>query len=140
MVSQWNHVHQLFNDLETFTRQDRDVGPRVRRRQRPDWTSTDVDESPEALTVTMDVPGLTSEDVSVSVGELVLTISGSRERPERPEGEQRHAGRRFGSFSRTLQLGSGLDPSETHAQVSEGVLTITIPKLPERQPHRVQVH
>jgi len=139
MLSHWNHINQLFHDLEHYTRQD---GARSERRdgRRTDWTATDIHEGAEALTVTMDVPGLTSEDIEISVEDHVLTIGGRRERPEWPEGTERRAQRRFGEFTRRFRLGPTLDPSETHAQVSDGVLTVTIPKLPERQPHRIQVH
>ena len=145
MVSHWNHINQLFNDLNTYAHQDADWARRSEKRRHGrqsegGWTSTDIHEGAEALPVTMDVPGLRSEDIEVSVEDQVLTISGQRERPEHPEGQQRHSGRHFGRFNRSFRLGSVLAPNETHAEVSEGVLTVTIPKLPERQPHRVEVH
>jgi HSP20 family protein len=143
MLSHWNHLNQLFNDLETYARQDVDTGKRSRKRHpqpQSDWTSTDIHEGSEALIVTMDVPGLTSDDIEVSVEEHILTISGQRERPEQPEGTQHRSGRRFGGFNRRFRLGAALEPNGTHAQVADGVLTVTVPKLPERQPHRVEVH
>ena len=143
MLSHWNHLNQLFNDLETYARQDVDAGRPSRNARghlESGWTATDIHEGVEALVITMDVPGLTSEDIEVSIEEQILTISGERKRPEQPEGTQRRSRRRFGSFNRRFRLGAALNPGETHAQVAEGVLTLRIPKLPERQPHRVEVH
>ncbi len=98
----------------------------------------EIEESDDAVTVTADLPGLEEKDLEVSLDENVLTVSG--ERTEETRDEKRHrilSERRYGSFRRSFELPSGLEPDQVKASFKRGVLTITIPRKPEaRAPSR----
>jgi HSP20 family protein len=102
----------------------------------------DVLVSDEGVTVQMDVPGLSHEDLDIQLENDTLTIRGERRFPyELREGERvwRHIERRFGRFARTLRVPGGMDPNAVEASLSDGVLSLRIPKPESLKPHRVEV-
>ncbi len=141
MLTHWNHINRLLNDFADVAGNTAwpaaTTAPSVGLQAC--WAATDVRESDEALTLTMDVPGLSSDDVQVIVEDRVLKITGSRPKPKSEEVTIHRAERRFGSFSRSFRLGPKLNPSETTADVAEGVLTVSIPKSPESKALHVEV-
>lgn len=90
----------------------------------------DFSESDAAVTLTADVPGMTDEDIEVSVENGVLTIKGEK-KSEREEKDENFylSERRFGSFSRAFRLPEGVKQDEITATFDKGVLTVTMPKL-----------
>ena len=95
----------------------------------------DVDESDEAYTVRADLPGLEEKDIQVSLEEGVLTIHGKLE-SEKDEDRPgvRWVERARGSFRRAIQLPAEIDVAKVTASYRQGVLTVTLPKLPEAKP------
>jgi HSP20 family protein len=51
----------------------------------------------------------------------------------------RHVERRFGRFERSLRVPGGFDANAVEASISEGVLTMSIPRPEQPKPHRVQI-
>ncbi len=100
----------------------------------------DVVEAGDDFVLRADLPGLTEQDVKIELEDDVLTISGERkaEHEERKEGYYR-VERASGSFSRSLTLPGGVDPTAVHATFNHGVLEVRIPKPAERQPHKVAI-
>lgn len=100
----------------------------------------DVAEVGEHFVVTMDVPGLTSEDVLIEAQDRVLRISGER----RQERTDEHASyfrmeRGYGAFERTLTLPKGVDAEGIEASFDLGVLELRIPKPAEVKPRRIAI-
>jgi len=95
----------------------------------------DVDESDEAYTVRADLPGLEEKDIQVSLEEGVLSIQGKVE-SEKEEDRKgvRYAERARGSFRRAIRLPAEIDAAKVTASYRQGVLTVTVPKLPEAKP------
>ena len=78
--------------------------------------------------VTLDVPGLKKEEITVEVGDEHLILRGERkhETEEKKEGYFKTE-RTYGSFYRALPLPEGVKPEEAKAKLTDGVLTITMP-------------
>ena len=95
----------------------------------------DVSESEAAYTVRADLPGMEEKDIQISLEEGVLTISGKVE-SEKEEDRKglRYAERVRGSFQRAIELPAELDESKVAASYKQGVLTVTLPKLPAPKP------
>ena len=95
----------------------------------------DVTESDEAYTVRADLPGLDEKDIQVSLEEGVLSIQGKVE-SEKDENERgvRWVERARGSFQRAIELPADIDAGKVTASYKQGVLTVTVPKLPEAKP------
>jgi HSP20 family protein len=107
--------------------------------------SLDVKESKDAYTVQADLPGMERKDITVSVEDGVLSVSGSRkaehqtESPKDAEESWLRVERRWGSFERRLNLGDGVDLGKVSAEYKDGVLTVTVPKKESAQPRQVEV-
>ncbi len=100
----------------------------------------DVKETANAFPIHADLPGMKPEDLDVKITENRLSIEGKREAKKSEKGERFYTYERtFGSFTRSFTLPAGVAADKIDAQLSEGVLSITIPKKPEVQPKQVDV-
>jgi HSP20 family protein len=103
------------------------------------WTpAVDLCETADAFIVTAELPGLSRDQVRIEVHDGRLTLQGRRD--ARVPCEQYHQVERgHGEFSRTFMLPPSVDPAGTVADLKNGVLTITVPKAPDRGSRRVDV-
>jgi HSP20 family protein len=85
-----------------------------------------------------EVPGIAPEQLGVTVEHRRLTISGERKPPE-GSGAHHRRERRFGRFSRTIQLPEELDPEKGSAGCHDGVLTVHIKRREETKPRKIEV-
>lgn len=103
------------------------------------WTPlVDVYETAEAYLIVVELPGLGSDDFDVQATDEQVTIRGRR--GGRPgDGRYIHVERGHGSFSRTFSFPQRLLVPDIAADFREGLLTVTIPKLPRPKAVRVDV-
>jgi HSP20 family protein len=99
----------------------------------------DVRASDSEVALVCDVPGVKQEDLEITLSNRVLTIKGARRFDGAQQAEQVMLGRAYGSFSRSYTLPEALDEEKLAAELSDGVLTIRIPKLPKAQPRKIQI-
>jgi len=100
----------------------------------------DVIETETGMTIRLDLPGLTADDVDVQIDGDRLIIRGEFRQPEPREGDRYVLReRRTGTFKRTLRLNKLLDTEHVEATFHHGVLTLTLPLRPESQPKRIKV-
>jgi HSP20 family protein len=102
----------------------------------------DVRETADEIQVSAELPGIAPEDVSVTVENGVLTISGEKKQEvvEGKEDADYHLfERRYGRFERSFTLPRTVDAEKVKARFQNGVLHITLPKLQEAKPRRVQI-
>ena len=94
----------------------------------------------EGVVIIAELPGMEPTDISVSGHNNTLTISGSRSYDEisKVNGYHRRE-RRFGDFSRSMQLPAGSDFSKAEARYEDGVLTLRVPKAEEARPRQISV-
>ena len=119
--------------------------------RRPDGAmpAVNVSESDDAVTIEAELPGLAAGDVDISVAGEELTLKGARPVASGgagPAGNGEQAGvtwhrreRAAGPFERRITLPTAVDASRIEARLVDGVLTVTCPKAPECQPHKVTV-
>jgi HSP20 family protein len=87
----------------------------------------------------MDLPGVKSEDLDITVERNMLTVAAERHW-QRNDGDQYYFSERYrGSFRRQIQLGDGLDLDQLEADLHDGVLTIRIPVAEQAKPRKVSV-
>ena len=130
-----SEMNRLFNTLFDAPAPG-DGGGGLRR-----WIpAMDLVETEEDFVLRADLPGLSEGDVNIELEDNVLTVSGERksEHEERKEGYYR-VERASGSFSRSLTLPEGVDPSGIKASFDRGVLEVRIPKPEERKPRKVAI-
>ncbi|KAF6761090.1 small heat shock protein [Ephemerocybe angulata] len=99
------------------------------------------DNEKNVVTATFELPGLKKEDINIYMHNGRLTVSAeSKVSSEHEEGGYAVRERRFGKFSRTLQLPQGLKEEEVKASIENGVLTVTFPKsTPELAPKKISI-
>lgn len=89
--------------------------------------------------VHIDLPGVKSQDLDITVERNTLTITAQRQW-QRDEGDQYYFGERYrGSFRRQIQLGDGLDLDHLEADLHDGVLTIRVPVAERAKPRKVAI-
>lgn len=100
----------------------------------------DVTVSEGDLVITMDLPGLTADDVELELLEGHLTVRGERKRPEVAGGTTRmHAERAFGRFERRIRVPGGVDPDAITASMDNGVLSLIVPKPERMRPRSIAI-
>lgn len=104
---------------------------------RPDL---DVREDSESVTVVLDLPGVSREDVQVTFHDGVLTLSGER----KPEAIGRQEARSYrerphGRFERRVTIESPIHDAQIRATQRDGVLTVVLPKTAEVRPRQIEI-
>ncbi|KAF6152367.1 hypothetical protein GIB67_006021 [Kingdonia uniflora] len=101
-------------------------------------TPADVKEYPNSYIFIIDMPGLKSRDIKVTVeDENVLVISGERKREEAKEGEKYvRMERRIGKFMRKFVLPENANIDKISAVCEDGVLSVSVEKLPPPEPKK----
>ena len=98
------------------------------------------EKSDRGVVIRIDLPGMTRDDVQLTVERNVLTVSGERLNEPSLRREQFHRMERFaGAFSRSFSLPSTLDTDKISAAYENGVLTITLPAREEARPRQIAV-
>jgi HSP20 family protein len=93
----------------------------------------DVSESPDGFTITAEVPGLSREDIQLTVQDGKVTLKGERPPCDARSVRFERVERGHGRFNRTFALPAAVDASAVAADLHDGVLTITIPKASARR-------
>jgi HSP20 family protein len=97
--------------------------------------SMNVSETDKEIRITAELPGVTEQDIDVSLDDDVLTIRGEKKFERKDDKENFHfVERSYGTFQRSLRLPHAVDSEQVQASFENGVLTVTVPKT--RQPER----
>jgi HSP20 family protein len=87
-----------------------------------------------------ELPGMSRDDIHLTVEQNVLTISGERKYKPEIRREQFHRLERLaGPFSRSFTLPSSLDTSKIAAAYEDGILSVTLPQREEAKPRQISV-
>jgi HSP20 family protein len=100
----------------------------------------DVTESEKEIEISAELPGLEEKDVQINVADNVLSIRGEKKTERDDKSKDYHlVERSYGSFYRTLELPSGVDPDKIKASISKGVLKVVVPKPAPAQAKKIEV-
>src|SRR5215212_9995403 len=135
-----SEVNRMFDDV--FGSLSRRPGGRQTGAELTEWApAVDVLQRDGDLVVRAELPGVSPEDVDITLQDNVLTLSGER----REEQEEQRGGyyvkeRRSGSFSRSMTLPEGVNEDSIRARYENGVLEVTIAGAAAvREPRRIQI-
>jgi len=96
-----------------------------------------VSESESEIRLTVELPGVSEQDVHVTLDDDTLTIRGEKKMEQKNENESFHfVERSYGTFQRSLRLPFQVNPDQVKASFQNGVLTITLPKTSQQQRSR----
>jgi HSP20 family protein len=106
----------------------------------PDWpwghaeARSDVVQTDTAVEISIELPGMTIDDVEVTVTDDMLSVKGEK-KVERQEEKRGYylSERSYGAIWRTIPLPPGVDGEKAEASFRNGVLTVRLPQTPEAQ-------
>lgn len=110
-------------------------------KESPAWIPrVDISEKDDEIVVRADIPGMSKDDIKITLADNVLTISGEKklERDEKKENFHR-VERIFGSFQRSFYIPTNVDASKIAAAYKNGVLEVKLPKKEEAKPKEIPV-
>lgn len=133
----------LLDPFEGFSVLDNHAPARQLARETHAAASTQVDwrETPEAHIFKADLPGLKKEEIHLQVVDgKTLEISGERKKEQVEKGDTWHRVERSqGTFLRRFRLPENTNVDDVQAQVADGVLTVTLPKMQKPKPQVRQI-
>ena len=105
------------------------------------WTpAIDLHQDKEALFVHVELPGMKKEDVTLSLHEGVLTLSGERRPAQADDLKTTVRNERFfGRFERSVTLPTPADSARVSAAYENGILTVTLPKAEAAKPRQIEI-
>lgn len=100
----------------------------------------DVSEDDKTVTVRASLPGFNKEDINIEVQNGVLSINAEHKEDHEEKGERYvRRERRFGSLSRRIGLPTNVKEDQCEAELSNGVLTLRIPRSEEAMPRKIRI-
>lgn len=99
----------------------------------------DIYESEEAVTVLADLPGVSKENVTLTLEQGVLTLTGRMKDPEVAGAEERYGECGPGDFHRSFRFGPQVDEAKMEAAMEDGVLRLRIPKSDWARTRKIEV-
>jgi HSP20 family protein len=102
--------------------------------------AVDVHETNDEIVVTAALPGMKAEDVEITMTGQNLSLRGEFKADDEINRDQYlYRERRFGSFSRSIQLPVRVQGERAEATFTDGVLTLRIPKSEEVKPRQIRI-
>lgn len=137
----------IASGAQTFTSLQREVdrlfddfGRGIGRLVGTSFPKLDVVETPDRIEVSAELPGLEEKDVNVELANGLLTISGEKKtRTEEKDGDYWFSERTYGSFLRRIAMPAGLEPQDVKAEMSKGVLRVTVKKPAPAKSAKIEI-
>ena len=106
------------------------------------WSpSVDIFENKNEIVLEAELPGMSAEDVNISIENNVLTLHGERKFEKKDEGDNFHrVERSYGSFTRSFTLPPTVSSENANAEFNNGVLRLTLAKREEAKPRRIEIN
>jgi HSP20 family protein len=98
----------------------------------------DVEDTEDAYLVELDLPGVDKDQITVEVTESELDVHGEIKEKERA-GVVRRQTRRIGQFDYRTSLPPNSDTEHVSAELTNGVLSVRVPKAEKDKPHRIEI-
>ncbi len=102
-------------------------------------TAVDIFETEKDITLLADLPGVKSDDLNIDLRENVLTVTGDVTPWEGAEEEDLLIEYEIGRYFRQFTLSEVIDQEKIDAQLNDGVLRLTLPKVKKAMPRKISV-
>lgn len=134
----------IFNELDRLQREmnrlfERTYAPRLR--SAPGFPALNVWTNEEGAVITAELPGVSAEDIDVSVIGETLTLTGER-KPDFIEEENvryHRQERGYGKFTRSLELPFRVEATQVEATFDKGILRLTLPRAEADKPKKIAI-
>jgi HSP20 family protein len=143
-IDRWEPVREMVSlrDAVNSLFQDSFVPPNRARSDRGAAFALplDITEAENDFVVTASLPGIKPEDVQTTILGDTLAIRGESKVEEENGHNWLLRERRFGSFQRSVSLGTPINADKATAQFEHGVLTLTLPKSEQARPKQIKLN
>jgi HSP20 family molecular chaperone IbpA len=114
--------------------------PAERTKPGPSFTpAVDIFETDREITLVADIPGVKADNLEIDLRDNILTLAGEVAAPEGPGEEDVLREYDTGKYLREFTLSEMIDQSKIEAELKDGVLRLTLPKLEAVSPRKVTV-
>lgn len=129
----WKNFDEMFKDFR--------LAPSWGAMEAEPRIKMDVTESDKAYTVKADIPGVSKEDIKVTVegNQVAISVEVKKEKEEKKEGSVIRSERYFGRQYRSFTLGQEVDDAKAEAKYTDGVLELTLPKKPGKSTRQLNI-
>lgn len=105
------------------------------------WSpALDLYQDKDAFTVKAELPGMKKEDITLSLHDGLLTLSGERRHEKAADEKSSVRNERFfGRFERTITLPTQVDGTRVSASYEDGILTVSLPKAEAAKPRQIEI-
>ena len=127
-----SEINRLFDNLLDLEGRPGEAG---------NWIpNADILETADTLVLKVELPGVASDKLRVSVHGGNVILRGEKARPNTDGAVEFHAAeRQFGSFKRVIQLGVPVNTRQATAELANGLLEVRFPKVPNRRGEEVPI-
>jgi HSP20 family protein len=101
--------------------------------------TADIFETQDALQVILEIPGVEKTNIDVTVEDGVLKVEGHLDFSKYKNLQPLYTEYNVGHYARSFRLSSKIDQTEIGAELRDGVLTLTLPKVAEAKPRTIHV-
>ena len=101
--------------------------------------NADIYETTNELKVVLEMPGIEKNKVDIKVEDAVLHVEGRIDLSKYAGLQPLYTEYNVGHYARSFQLSSKIDQSKIAAEMNDGVLSLTLPKMEEAKPRTIQV-
>ena len=99
-----------------------------------------VSEDDDNVYLTAELPGISPDQIDITVEEESVTIKGERKaEPESSEVSYHRKEREEGEFSRTITLPTRIQADKVTAEAKDGILSLVLPKAEEVKPKKIEI-
>jgi HSP20 family protein len=120
--------------------EDFSAGGSLRFWERAAEPAVEVSDTAEAVVVKVQVPGISKDDLQLTITESALTVKGETKEEEKKEDKHYHRREfRYGAFVRSIALPAPVQAEKATAQLKDGVLEVTMPKSAEAKVKQIPI-
>lgn len=132
--------NNMFDDLFRINKEiNKFFGSKDARFYKRYWPETNIYNSEEKYVVVAKLPGLNKDDISISIKDNSLKISGKKQSEKKDNVNYHIQERRFGEFERNFLLNDRVQVENIQAELKNGLLIVDIPKSPEAKPMTISI-
>jgi HSP20 family molecular chaperone IbpA len=100
---------------------------------------TDIFETEQALTVVLEMPGVSKDSAEIGIESDILTITGRIDFSKYEGLQPLYTEYNIGHYSRSFQISSKIEQEGITAELTNGVMTLVLPKAEKAKPRRISV-
>jgi HSP20 family molecular chaperone IbpA len=126
-------------ELQFQKKREADEAEETTRPLRAFLATTDIFETEDALTVVLEMPGVAKDHVDVSIENGLLTVEGRIDFAKYQGLQPLYSEYNIGPYRRSFRLSSSVDQENIRAEMTDGVITLILPKSERAKPRHIKV-